>query len=126
MLKRLLRPKADGLDDGPRLGLAPGCGGCDSVEGSAYSAAGRNLLLRVGTAALGVDLFVWQLLLLLHAYCQLLYTCELPLQVLAYCIEMTEKNSSKQSTTKKHHKKRIQEFGDAFFFFSRKGIATKY
>lgn len=69
MLNRLLRTKVDGLDDGSCSGLAPGRGSCDSVEGSAYFAAGCHLLLRVGASALGVDLFVWELLLLLHAYC---------------------------------------------------------
>lgn len=86
MLIRQLRTEVDGLDDGSCSGLAPGCGGCDAVEGSAYAPAGRHLLLCVGAAALGVDLFVWQLLLLLHAYRQLLYTCELPIQVPKHCI----------------------------------------
>lgn len=86
MLIRRLRTKSDLLDDGPCSGLAPGCGSCDSTEGPAYSAAGCHFLLCVGAAALGVDLFVRQLLLLLHAHCQLLYTCELPLQVLTCCI----------------------------------------
>lgn len=81
MLFRLWRSEADRLDDGSCSGLAPGRGSCDSVEGSAYTAAGCHLILRVGVAALGVHLFVRQLLLLLHAYRQLLYTCELPLQV---------------------------------------------
>lgn len=71
----------DGIDDGSCTGLAPGCGGGDSVEGSAYTSAGCRPLLRVGAAALGVNFFVWQLLLLLHAFGQLLYACELPLQV---------------------------------------------
>lgn len=86
MLISRLRTEVDGLDDGSCSCLAPGCGSCDSVEGSADAVAGRHPLLRVGAAAMGVDLFVWQLLLLLHAHCQLLYTCELPLQVSTRCI----------------------------------------
>lgn len=85
MLIRRLRTEVDGLSDGSCSGLAPGCGICDSVEGSAYAAEGRHLLLCVGAAALGVNLFVRQLLLLLHAHRQLLYTCQLLLQVLTYC-----------------------------------------
>lgn len=80
MLIRRLRTKSDVLDDGSCFGLAPGRGSCDSTEGSTYSTAGRHFLLCVSAVALGVDLFVRQLLLLLHAHCQLLYTCELPLQ----------------------------------------------
>lgn len=86
MLIRRQRTEVDGLDDGSCSGLAPGCGSCDSVEGSAYAAAGRHPLLHVGAAAMGVDLFVRQLLLLLHAHCQLFYTCELLLQVSTLCV----------------------------------------
>lgn len=82
MLIRRLRTKSDSFDDGSCFGLAPGRGSCDSVEGSAYSVAGRHLLLCVSAAALGVNLFVWQLLLLLHAHRELFHTRELPLQVL--------------------------------------------
>lgn len=85
MLISRLRTESNGLDDGSSSGLAPGRGSCDTAEGSAYTAAGRHPLLRAAAAPLGVDLFVRQLLLLVHAYCQLLYACELPVQVKTHC-----------------------------------------